>query len=839
MPSCYRVCLAVALALAAGWFNIAAAVGTGQAEGNLVIVTALKVQPADAQMTKVLIEGSAQFTYQVLRPEQRLVTVDLYGVDASKLQSISNVGGRLVDSIQVKSVGLPGKAAARVEINLIQPCDIKSRFESNALALELVPMGNKTETTATATEARSNSNVGSVIRDITTDMEEGVLGARILTDGKVQYKHFRYHQPERLVIDIQNVKSSVAQRVIDVNKNGVERIRIGNPSSSATRVVFDLKEDKQYLVSDDGQGLTIRIGDGEAIAKADKAVPEKVISTPSTLPSVEAKNALDASRARRSPATPKESAVEPKVKVEEKEVAANVGPELKPATFTRTLAPSPTAPAPSTGRRNKPQAGGIQFGDPAFQGEPISLDITGVDLSDILRFVSDNYDVNFVLDKSVQRVEVTIKVNNVPWGQVLNSIFKANRLSYKREELIVRVATIEAFKEEEKQNQERKLAQIENLPLITEYFQLRYEQVGVAAGGTGVGLRSILSQNLSSRGNISVNPRTNMMIITDIPDRIERAKEIIARLDVPQSQVEIEARIVQANRSFLRDLGIQLFTGVVSSRGGGIGLSTAAGASTAFNFVPSAQTGGTTQQTGIIRGRFTPRDFISDGLFVGPLASGALGGRGTDTVLSLTTGLIGTGFISTAITAAENKGIAKTISSPRVTVQNNSQGVIRSGLSIPYTAAQNAVGQSAIATTTFQEATLSLTITPQITSEGNVLLRLESSNDSINNSLLVNGQPPINRQSTNTIVLVPDGGTTIIGGVNIDSESNTQTRTPGVSSIPLIGNLFKQRFTQRQTSELLFFITPRVFRGETFLTTGGEPAHSPAPIAQPNPGGQP
>jgi len=332
-----------------------------------------------------------------------------------------------------------------------------------------------------------------------------------------------------------------------------------------------------------------------------------------------------------------------------------------------------------------------------------------------------------------------------------------------------------------------------------------------------------------------------MLIVTDIPERVEKIRQIIARLDVAEPQVEIEARIVQADRTFLRDLGVQLFTGVVSRRGGGAAFSTSAGQQTGFNF--AGDDGNADAGSGLITGTFTPRNFVSDSLFVGPLASGAIGNLNpASSVLSLTTGLIGTGFISAALTAAESKGIAKQISSPRVTVQNNSEGEIKSGVSIPYTAAQ-AIGATAIATTTFQEATLSLKITPQITVEGNVLLSLESTNDSVNQSVPVNGQPAINRQSSKTLVLVPDGGTTIIGGVNVDRESDSVNRTPGISSIPLLGNLFKQRSVRRQTTELLFFITPRIFRGENFITNGVPPtpvpAPSPAGVDQSTVGGQP
>lgn len=709
----------------------------------------------------------------------------------------------------------------------------------------------------TRTEEGDSKALGSSIQDITTENQSGQFSARIHTDGLVRCKHFILHRPERLVVDVPNVRTAMIRRVLDINAGPVERIRIGTPAASSTRIVFDLKvEGTSYDVTEEAQGLLVRFGADLAKTKsapesskpvAELSVPEKSSPTEEKTPALPA-----ASRSRKTVQPPKaahqggSSEIVAKETVEADLSAATNLAELKPASFTRVSAPTPT-PVPSTSsttsttsRRHKTQTGGAQFGDPSFQGDPISLDITGVDLSDILRFISDSYDVNFVLDKSVPKVDVTIKVNNVPWGQVLNSIFRANRLSYKREDMIIRVATFEAFAEEQKKETERREAVIENYPLVTEYFKLKYEQVGAGGGAAagGIGLRAILAQNLSKRGNISVNPRTNMMIITDIPEKIDRCREIIGRLDVAEPQVEIEARIVQANRSFLRDLGIQLFTGVVAKRGGGIAFSTAGGNSYGFKFDAADNN---TAGSGLIRGQYRVRNFVADSLFIGPLSSGLLAGRGNDSVLSLTTGLIGTGFISSAITASESKGIVKTIASPRVTVQNNSEGEIKAGQTVPYTAAQ-AIGATAVPTTTFIDATLSLKITPQITSEGNVLLRLDSTNDSVDRSFAVNGQPPINRQSAKTIVLVPDGGTTIIGGVNIDSESNTQTRTPGISGLPIIGNLFKQRAITRTTSELLFFITPRIFRGENFVTNGEpapEPVQGPATTTQPNPGGQP
>lgn len=865
MPSCYRMCMAVALAFIAGWTNIAAAVVPRQAEGDLAMVTALKVQPADAQKAKVVLEGTARFDYTVLRPESRLITVDLYGVDTSKLQPSNPGGGRLIESIQVKSVGLPGKVAARVEIQLLQPCEVKSQFEqaTHTLILELQIQGTMTSDMTSvspaldAKKAVATAN-GTTIQSIETATNKDQFEAQIKTDGRVTFKHFLLHQPERLVIDLQDVQSAMSQRVVSIKDDRVDRVRIGSPSPGNTRIVFDLSQENEYSVVETAAGLVVKVGG--------------FIAKNATQPVVKPAVASDTTRSRKAVDEPKETT--PIVASNSKLIEEKVNPtstlaDLKPAAFTKV---TPVEPVPVTSaksvRDKKAQTG--QFGEPGFVGQPVSIDITNVDLSDILRFLSDNYDVNFVLDKSATGdIKVTLKVTDVPWNQVLEAILRSNRLGYQTEGKLIRIATLTAFAEEEKQRTDRAEAARNNIPMITEYFKLKYERVlggqlgggggaaaaagggGGGAGGTGpgsiggVGLRPIVSQTLSQRGSISVNPRTNMLIVTDIPERVEKIRQIIARLDVAEPQVEIEARIVQADRTFLRDLGVQLFTGVVSRRGGGVGFSTSGGQAYGFGFGGSTNGG-----NGIIQGTFTPRSFFgqsgfasADSLFIGPLASGAIGNLNpASSVLSLTTGLIGTGFISAALTAAESKGIAKQISSPRVTVQNNSEGEIISGTSIPYTAAQ-AIGATAIATTTFQEATLGLKITPQITVEGNVLLSIESTNDSIDRSVAVNGQPGINRQSTKTLVLVPDGGTTIIGGVNVDRESDSVNRTPGISSIPLLGNLFKQRSVQRRTSELLFFITPRIFRGENFITNGVPPtpvpAPSPAGVDQSSVGGQP
>jgi type IV pilus assembly protein PilQ len=338
---------------------------------------------------------------------------------------------------------------------------------------------------------------------------------------------------------------------------------------------------------------------------------------------------------------------------------------------------------------------------------------------------------------------------------------------------------------------------------------------GQPIGGTlgGIGFVAIVQQALSPAGRISINPRTNTVIITDIPSYLEQVRDVIARLDVPEPQVEIEARIVFASRNFARELGVQLFAAATTRQGRAAAFSTSA--NTFLN--TSASDGSTTDPS------------LAPGLLIGPVAASGISGGGSS-VLALTTGPIGTSLLAATLTANEQKGIAKSIAAPRVTVLNNADATIISGTQIPFVAT---AGIGVAQQVTFIDANVGMKITPQITTEGNVLLRVSVTNDAPGQA--INGLASISRRAATTQVLVPDGGTTIIGGVLNDVETTDVFRTPGISSLPLLGELFKRRAVSRTTGELLFFITPRIGRGENILS-GGEPPASPQPATS---GGQP
>ncbi|HEX8748263.1 MAG TPA: secretin N-terminal domain-containing protein, partial [Pyrinomonadaceae bacterium] len=379
-------------------------------------------------------------------------------------------------------------------------------------------------------------------------------------------------------------------------------------------------------------------------------------------------------------------------------VANNGGLMTAPEEQPQQAAPSPTPvvmrpmPTPQTQLSVTPgnsaaqqNSQGQQYGQPGFVGEPINLNVVNADIRDILNYITEQYGVNFVIDSSVGAVPVTVNVTDVPWNFALGAILRANRLGIDVEGNILRVATSEVLASETAVQERIRDAQLNNAPLVTEFIRLNYARAsgtlaqaagstggfaggstnesfsggsgGDATGGSGdQGILPIIARRLSRRGSVEVDGRSNTLIITDVKENIDAIRQLVTLLDQPEPQVEIETRIVIANRNFSRDLGVQLSAlALNASRGGGASFSTLPGGT------PSGVTPGAVQ----------------------PSTQGAtLGANLANTVIGLTTGIFGTAQISAAITAAESKGQAKIVATPRVTALNNRPAQIESGQQI-------------------------------------------------------------------------------------------------------------------------------------------------------------
>jgi type IV pilus assembly protein PilQ len=491
---------------------------------------------------------------------------------------------------------------------------------------------------------------------------------------------------------------------------------------------------------------------------------------------------------------------------------------------------SETAPQNPTSQNSPQTAQGQQYGQPGFVGEPINLNVVNADIRDILNYITEQYGINFVVDSSVQRVPVTINVTEVPWNFALDSILKANRLGIEVNGNILRIATLSVLRDEAKVRAEEEAArsrlrdaQLDNAPLVSEIIRLNYARasgtLAGAAGSTGgfaggstnssfsggaggdalgssgdQGILPIIARRLSRRGGIEVDGRSNTLIVTDVRENIDAIRQLVQLLDQPEPQVEIETRIVVATRTFSRDLGVQLGAAAMNASRGGLG---------SFNTLPT--TGTTTSGTNPLG--------VPGGLASTAQPADSLRAAAASTVIGLTTGLFGTAQISALISAAESKGQAKVVATPRVTALNNRPAQIESGSQIPVVTPQTSGGAATVFTTTFVAVPLRLSITPQITDAGTVILRVVMENNTVNGALTNSlGTPGIDTQRMQSEVLVPDGGTTVVGGVLNDRENETQQRTPGLSGIPVLGNLFKRKAVSRSTDEILFFITPRIYR---------------------------
>lgn len=726
-----------------------------------------------------------------------------------------------------------------------------------------------------------------VITGVRTDVADGKFRAVIATDGRAPFKHFVLPDPDRIVLDVTGVRSGVERNSVEVNGGGISRIRIGQFRTAdprIVRIVFDVAKMGPYTVQQVGTDLVLTLGEKGGVDVGTPAAAVKtekpVVSQPKpVVPPMRRPVVGDDEESTKAPA-PK-----PVARPAAKPVEAPAKPAAEPARVvppasipTRpvsdetiaTAAPAATAPRQNTSRalQGRPPAPAVPsstqggYGTEGFVGRVIDFDLKNVDLRDLLRFLHAQVGVNFIVDQGVQAVPVTLSIRGVPWNVTLDAVLRANNLGAVREGQIIRISTQAGIARERQEALAAEQARFLALPLSTRIFRLKY--ILAATGGPPIGANNpgggqtsvsennpflrIVRARLSPRGTVEIDPRTNRMIVTDLEPRLAVVEQIVRVLDRPEPQVEIEARIVVARRTFLRDLGVQIAAAAQNRDTGGlVGIST----------LPGAPTGsGGNQSGGLVFPGTRPGGQASGGNVGDPqprVPGGLAGGAeviGTNTVVALTTGVLGTFQISAQLNLSEQKGLARTIASPRVTALNNTQAQIANGVQIPVqTVTNNTV------TTTFVTAALRLQITPAIVAEdGAIQLSVLAEQNGVDETIVSLGTPGISTRSASTVVIVPDGGTTIIGGVNIDIENQAETRTPGLARIPIIGNLFKSRRKERDTQEILFFITPRIFRPElvglpegstvrsgditiTPLIPAGSEGGTGAPVEAPEPAG--
>jgi type IV pilus assembly protein PilQ len=401
--------------------------------------------------------------------------------------------------------------------------------------------------------------------------------------------------------------------------------------------------------------------------------------------------------------------------------------------------------------------------------------------------------LNVVLDPAV-RGNLTLVLDRVPWDQALDLVMANNNLDKQLDGNVLRIATKDTIKNEAQMRVDLIKAQELSVERVMVTRQLNYAKV-MPTGGSGGGgvaqqksMEQILKPFLSPRGDIVSDPRTNTLIIRDIPSVIPSIDNVIRQIDKKTPQVEIEARIVQASRNFAQDVGVQLAAAGITSNGQNVfGGAPQTGTSPIIHPIPVPLSGN--------GGSGNQMPFISN---LPTVAQAATSG--------LTFGHSSANFaLDVILTAAESKGIAKVISRPKVVTQTNFKGTVKQGAQIPIqTTVNNTVS------TQFIDAELKLEVTPQITADGTISMDVHLENTAADFANEVLGQPSLDTQEVQNTVIVKDGGTVMLGGVMISNQNKTVNQVPVLGSLPVIGHLFKEQSVSVKTSELYFFLTPRI-----------------------------
>ncbi len=417
--------------------------------------------------------------------------------------------------------------------------------------------------------------------------------------------------------------------------------------------------------------------------------------------------------------------------------------------------------------------------DPEYTGERLSLNFQDIEVRAVLQLIGDFTGLNMVINDTVTG-SITLRLQNVPWDQALDIILTLRGLDKRIHDNVIYVAPQEEIAARERIAEETRAEREERAPLRSEMFQVNYAKAGDVANL----LRSPDASLLSERGNVTIDERTNTLIIRDTERHLSDIRSLLNKLDIPVRQVLIESRIVIASDDFSRELGVRFGASARSSDG-------VSGDST------GAQVGGT--RPGGLVGGGTGFDVAgAEGMLVDLPVSGAAGSVG------LAVGRIGERILQLELSALESEGRGEVVSSPRVITANQRTASIKQGVEIPYQEA-TASGATSI---NFQEAVLALDVTPQITPDDRIIMDLEVSKDNVGQVFF--GVPSIDTQSVTTQVLVDNGETVVLGGIYERDRREEVTRVPFFGSLPGIGALFRNRLQVDDNSELLVFVTPRI-----------------------------
>ncbi|MEC9483093.1 MAG: type IV pilus secretin PilQ [Halomonas sp.] len=636
--------------------------------------------------------------------------------------------------------------------------------------------------------------------------------------GTPEVRGYRTDSPPRLAIDLMDTVSQLEQRRYALGLGGVDDV-VALEAGERTRLVFGLDAALPYAVQERGDDLVIRLGEGAADSQATGSVasqatgvagPVAAESPPmGRMPQVED---IDFRRGEegvsRLVVTFDRAGVAARVNEQGAgRIVADLGSAELPASLAQTLDVSDFGtPVQRVTPIENPGGDALAIqvrGDYAmlstqsgrqlvvevrpvsgaerearqrelfpYDGKRISLNFQDIEVREVLAIIAEFTGLNLVASDSVQG-SVALNLQDVPWDQALDLVLKSHGLASRQRGNVLVVAPASELAAMERQELETQAEMQELAPLATEYLQLRYAKAASLAamlgGEGGLGL-------LSERGRVTLDERTNTLIIQDTRERIEEIMEVIDEIDIPVRQVQIEARIVIARASAAQELGVNW------------GLSSADPVNGVLGEGSSLDLGGAADGAVSLGGLA-----VDLGDEVTPATAFSFGYLSGDVLLDM------------ELRALESEGKSQTISQPKVITANQQPAVIKQGQEIPYQEATS----SGATNVEFKEAVLSLKVVPQITPDDRIIMDLVINNDDISDTTF-GGAPAIDTNEIQTQVLVNNGETVVLGGILRTEELRQLFKTPLLGDLPLLGQLFRYTEESNEKVELLVFITPKI-----------------------------
>src|SRR5581483_2222125 len=597
------------------------------------------------------------------------------------------------------------------------------------------------------------------VKSIRFDRKDG-LQLVLTADGQLSPQVF-YLDKNRLVIDLPSVKLATKVKSIPAKDPAVKQVRIGQHSDKI-RLVVDLLAPVVYSAQQLNNELRFTLQEASKASKVENgpvsaSAPDSPAPVPvGTPPVAEAAPNLGGSlpSSNEPVSAPLEEVEKPESASSDSKVggAASESPQNAVADKTNIVVGNSDAP-PS----------------PKYVGRKISLDFQDADIANVIRLIADVSGLNIVMGEDVKG-KVTLKLVSVPWDQALEIILKMNNLGQIREGNIIRVATLTNIAKQQDEEAKAKETKLQAEDLITRVVYVNY--------GKARELAIPLKKILSPRGDIEIDDRTNSLLVKDIEKNVDRIEALVHKLDSQTPQVVIEARIVQVAPTFNRSLGIKWGADFHNtSRGNILGVSNA--------------------------GPLDPMGAPVPDFAVNLPASSAFGGIGftfgrfTQNPLNL----------DLRLSAGESQGLTKIISTPKVSVLNNQEAKIEQGESIPFSTV-SANGTQ----TTFIDANLTLIVTPHVSPDGGIIMKVKVSKNAAGETRPGAAGPSILKKEATTNILVKDGETTVIGGIYEVTKVDSISGIPFLMDVPVLGWLFKTSTKSESTSELLVFLTPRILK---------------------------